>query len=166
MTVSALWQARIDELWATLDEDSDPDGFIASMDELCAERGDDDALALFERGGARDSVGRPEAAVPLYRAALALGLPSELQRRATIQMASSIRNLGDPEESLRLLTEERARVSDDLDDAVAVFLALALSSLGRDREALSITIGALASHLPRYGRSSANYARDLVDPDV
>jgi hypothetical protein len=37
--------------------------------------------------------------------------------------------------------------------------------VGREREAVSIAIGALAAHLPRYQRSMANYARALVEPD-
>jgi hypothetical protein len=52
-----------------------------------------------------------------------------------------------------------------LDDAVRATLALCLSSLGRDREGLSLALGALAPHLPRYQRSMANYARLLVEPE-
>jgi hypothetical protein len=38
--------------------------------------------------------------------------------------------------------------------------------VGRNREALSIALAALAPHLPRYQRSLFNYARLLVDPEV
>ena len=48
------------------------------------------------------------------------------------------------------------------DDAVRAFLALALTSVGREREAVSIALTALAAHLPRYNRSLANYARELA----
>ena len=48
------------------------------------------------------------------------------------------------------------------DDAVRAFLALALTSVGREREAVSIALTALAAHLPRYARSLANYARELA----
>jgi hypothetical protein len=64
-----------------------------------------------------------------------------------------------------LLTAEAARTSDHLDDAVRTVLALALTDLGREREAVSIAVGALTAHLPRYQRSMANYARLLVEPD-
>jgi hypothetical protein len=37
--------------------------------------------------------------------------------------------------------------------------------MGREREALSISLIALAPHLPRYQRSLGNYARELVEPD-
>jgi hypothetical protein len=56
--------------------------------------------------------------------------------------------------------------SDQLDDAVKAFLALALTDLGREREAVSIAVAALAPHLPRYQRSMANYARLLLEPEV
>ncbi|GAB2840514.1 hypothetical protein GCM10027074_03600 [Streptomyces deserti] len=40
------------------------------------------------------------------------------------------------------------------------------SGLGRDREGLSLVLGALARHPPRYQRSMANYARLLVEPEA
>jgi hypothetical protein len=42
------------------------------------------------------------------------------------------------------------------------FLALALVSAGRPREAAALALEALAPHLPRYQRSLGAYARDLV----
>jgi hypothetical protein len=159
--VSAQWEERLADLWAALDE-LDEDEFLARIDALAAERGDDDAVALFERGAARDSTGHSDLAVPLYRRALELGLEGVRRRRAVIQMASSLRNLGRAEESVALLSAERDRASDALDDAVAVFLALALADVGREREALALALGALAPHLPRYQRSAANYARELT----
>ena len=80
-----------------------------------------------------------------------------------IQLASTLRNLGDPEESVRLLTAEREAASDALDDAVVATLALALADTGREREAAGLAIGALARHLPRYNRSMANYAKALTE---
>ena len=124
--MSAEWEERLADLWAALDE-LDEEAFLARIDALAAERGDDDAIALFERGAARDSTGHSDLAVPLYRRALELGLEGERRRRAVIQMASSLRNLGQAEESVALLTAERDAGSDALDDAVAVFLALALA---------------------------------------
>jgi hypothetical protein len=78
-------------------------------------------------------------------------------------MASSLRNLGDPQRSVELLRAERERGSDELDDAVIATLALALADTGREREAAGLAIGALARHLPRYNRSMANYAHELVE---
>jgi hypothetical protein len=78
-------------------------------------------------------------------------------------MSSSLRNLGQSDESVKLLTAERDAGSDELDDAVRGFLALALVDVGREREAAAIAIEALAPHLPRYQRSMGNYARELLE---
>lgn len=76
-------------------------------------------------------------------------------------MASSLRNLGSPQQAADMLSEELNQASDELDQAVAAFLALALADLGREREALSVSLGALARYLPRYNRSLARYASAL-----
>ena len=101
--------------------------------------------------------------MPLYREALALGVPGERRRRTVIQLASSLRSLGEPRESAALLEAELERASDHLDDAVRAFLALALVDLGRPRDAVSLALGALAPHLHRYQRSLANYALVISD---
>jgi hypothetical protein len=103
--------------------------------------------------------------VPLYREALARGLAGYRGRRAKIQLASSLRNVGRAEEGVALLTPELDAPSDELDDAVRATLALCLANLGREREGLALVLGALARHLPRYQRSMANYARLLVEPE-
>ena len=84
---------------------------------------------------ANDSTGRPEAAEPLYREALAAGLAGIRRRRAVIQLASTLRNLGHADESVALLSAER--------------------------DGVGLALEALARHLPRYNRSLANYAREL-----
>jgi Tetratrico peptide repeat len=101
--------------------------------------------------------------VPLYRRSRELGLEGERRRRAAIQLASSLRNLGEPTESVALLEAELAGTPDPLHDAVRAFLALALADTGREREAVAQALTALAPHLPRYQRSVAAYARLLVD---
>jgi Tetratrico peptide repeat len=155
------WEQRNADVWATLDELSEH-AFLAAIDELCSELPAGDPVAAFERAAARDSTGHPDQAVPLYRKALSAGLTGLRRRRASIQLASSLRNLGAVDEPLSLLRAERDAPSDELDDAVAGFLALALADAGREREALSLALTALAPHLPRYQRSLANYASDLA----
>jgi tetratricopeptide (TPR) repeat protein len=157
---STDWEQRLSTLWASLDDHSEEE-FVAKMDELVAELPADSAVAAYERASALDSTGRSDLAVPLYRQALELGLGSDRRRQAVIQMASSLRNLGQAEESVALLRAEREAGSDELDDAVSAFLALALVDTGREREAVSLALAALAPHLPRYQRSLANYAREL-----
>jgi hypothetical protein len=155
------WESRLAQAWAAIDELPE-DAFRAGIDRVVGELPVDDPVGVFERAAAFDSTGHSDIAVPLYRKALADGLTGIRRRRAVIQMASSIRNLGRPEESVDLLTAERAMPSDELDDAVAAVLALALVDTGRGREAVSVAVLALARHLPRYQRSMASYARDLV----
>nr|WP_255672608.1 tetratricopeptide repeat protein [Glycomyces amatae] len=132
------------------------------MKDLAAECGPDDPVALFEVGGAHDSTGYTEAAVGYYERAVAAGLSGVRRRRVSIQMASSLRETGRPERALALIEEEKARGSDGYDDALAMCEALTLAKLGRDREGLSVALRALAPHLPRYQRSTVNYARALV----
>ncbi|PZF81113.1 tetratricopeptide repeat protein [Jiangella anatolica] len=157
------WEQRVTTAWAAIDS-YDDETFRAVVDELAGDLPDGHPVAAFERACAFDSTGRPDLAEPLYREALAGELPGERRRRAVIQLASSIRNLGRPAESVELLTAELERGSDHLDDAARCVLALALTDAGREREAVSVAVGALARHLPRYQRSMAAYARALIEP--
>ena len=152
------------EAWASLDERDEAE-FLSLIEKLVEELPPNDPDGLFERASALDSTGHSDLAVPLYEAALAAGVTGERRRRAVIQMASSLRTIDRSQESVALLTAELKQPSDHLDDAVKTVLALALTDVGREREAVSIAIGALAAHLPRYQRSMANYARALVEPD-
>ncbi len=158
------WEERLDAAWAAFDE-VDAATAQASVEALADELGPDSAIGCFERAGAHDTLGRTDLAVPLYRRALSLGLAEDRRRRAVIQLASSLRVLGEAGESAALL-EREAVGSDDLDGAVAAFHALALADLGRGREALSVALTALARRLPRYRRSVAAYAAELGDGDA
>jgi len=155
------WDERMTELWSAIDT-IEPDEFLARVRALADERPAADAVALFELASANDSTGHPEEAATLYRQALDAGLEGERRRRAVIQLSSTLRNLGHADESVALLRAERDAGPDALDDAVVAFLALALADTGREREAAGLALGALARHLPRYNRSLANYAGDLV----
>lgn len=161
------WEERTAAAWASFDDYTEAEAadFRALIDALVAELPDGSPVGPFERASAWDSTGHSDQAVPLYREALARGLSGYRGRRAKIQLSSSLRNTGQAEEGVKLLTPELDAPSDELDDAVRATLALCLSSLGRDREGLSLVLGALAPHLPRYQRSMANYARLLVDPE-
>jgi tetratricopeptide (TPR) repeat protein len=154
---------RVAAIFAAID-DYKEQYFIAEIDALAAELPAEDPDGLFHRACAQDSWGHSDRAVPLYRKALDIGgLTGENRRRAVIQMASSMRNIGEAESALKLLIAERDHGSDHLDDALACTIALCLASLGRDREGLSLVIAALARHLPRYNRSMANYGKALLE---
>lgn len=165
------WEDRVTAAWATFEDYPEERAaeFRAVIDALVAELPDGSPLRPFEQACAWDSTGHSDQAAPLYREALDGGL-SDISgykgRRAKIQLSSSLRNIGQAEEGVKLLTPELDGPSDELDDAVRACLALCLSSLGRDREGLSLVLGALAPHLPRYQRSMANYARALVDSEA
>ncbi|MEV0402422.1 tetratricopeptide repeat protein [Actinoallomurus sp. NPDC050550] len=155
---------RAAALFAVVDDYEEEDAFFAEIDALAAQLPVGDADGLFHRACARDTWGHSDLAVPLYREALERGgLTGENRRRAVIQMASSLRNIGEAQTALAMLEAERAHGSDHLDDALACVTALCLAALGREREGLSLTLVALAKHLPRYNRSMANYGRALLE---
>lgn len=152
------WDARVAAFWAGADDER-ADETIDGMRALVAERRADDPRALFELACAHDFVGREAEAVPLYRAAIAGGLDAEHRPFAVIQLASSLRNLGEAAEAVALLEGLP-------DDAHApgrdAFLALALHDAGRPTEALAVALRRLAPALPEYGRAAAAYAEDLA----
>ncbi|MGI8890714.1 MAG: tetratricopeptide repeat protein [Chthoniobacterales bacterium] len=157
------WEARMAKHWETLD-DKTPQAFTAELEALLGELPPESAVILFERGSAQDSTGNPDLAVPLYQAALAAGLDAPRRRRAVIQLASSLRSLDQPERAVELLTRELTEPEDELSGAARGFLALALADLGQEREALALSLTALADYLPRYNRSLSRYAATLLDP--
>lgn len=161
------WERRLATAWDEFEgygEDR-AEEFRERIERLAAELPPDSPLAPFERACAHDSTGHSDRAVPLYREALARGLTGYRRRRTVIQLSSSLRNTGRVAEGIELLTPELDAEHDELDDAVRATLALCLVDVGRGREAVSLAVGALAPHLPRYQRSMANYARLLVEPE-
>jgi Tetratrico peptide repeat len=158
--IESAWEARLTDLWGRLDEIEEAP-FLEAMCQLTSELAPGHPVALFELGAAHDSTGAPMKAMELYESALQAGLCGLRRRRARIQMASSLRNLGKPQLAAEILFEELRHPPDEMDQAVAAFLALALADLGREREALSISLGALSTYLPRYNRSLARYAEAL-----
>ncbi|MEO7335716.1 MAG: tetratricopeptide repeat protein [Caldimonas sp.] len=160
-TMDPRWEERLASLWASLPE-CDPESFRGSIRSIVAELPEGSAVGLFELGCAQDSTGHSDRAVPLYEAALRAGLSGVRRRRATIQLASSLRNGGRAQEAAALLEEESRRPDDELSGAVSAFRALALSDLGRDHEALGHALSALSHCLPRYNQSLARYAAALL----
>jgi tetratricopeptide (TPR) repeat protein len=156
------WQTRVDAVWS--DGAREPLEVVTAIDALAAERDPDDAVALFERAGARDSAGLEAEAEALYRRAIQRGLDEERRTRAVIQLASTIRNLGKTQEALALLRAEYEREPHGaLHDEAAAFYALALTSAGQPERAASVALTALAPHLVRYQRSVTAYAAEITD---
>lgn len=157
MKADAEWNARVAAFWKSFD-DSKPQEMLASMRALVDERPEGDARALAEWGGVHDALDLGAEAVATYRRALAAGLNTEEQHRVTLQLASTLRNVGHVDEAIELLEHLDAP---ELGDAPAAFLALALHSAGRPNEALRIALTALSAHLPMYGCAARDYATEL-----
>ncbi len=155
------WESQLQSIWLKLGTISNEE-FIQQIKNHVELLPNSQAIADFERACAFDSTGHEKEAEPLYRSALDKGLTGLRRRRARIQLASTLRNNGKIEESIRILREEKANYSDELNDAVDSFLALSLSSAGEHKEALSIALKAISKHLPRYNNSLSRYAENLL----
>lgn len=135
---------------------------VAAIDELVAERASDDAAAVFEAASARDYAGLESEAELLYRRALQLGLDDATLPQAVIQLASTLRNLGKIEESVRMLEQLlQQHPGDQWTGPTSAFLALALISRGDERDGAFVALAALAEYLPVYSSSVKSYARKL-----
>ncbi len=156
------WYARVSAVWANAGEMADLD-VLAAIDGLVAERDPDDAVAIFEAASARDYADLETEAAPLYRKAIELGLDDDTLPRATIQLASTLRNLGKVDESIGLLERHLHEHPDDQwTGPGAAFLALSLASRGDERDAASVALAALANYLPVYSASVRTYAIELA----
>jgi tetratricopeptide (TPR) repeat protein len=116
------------------------------------------AVELYERAGEHDSAGREAEAIPFYEQALDVGLSGELRARCLLQLGSSLRNVDRVEEAVALFADARREFPDFR--PLRAFLALALHSAGRDREALRELLEAIADE-GDYAKSLRAYAADL-----
>jgi hypothetical protein len=155
------WETMIAGVWRTASDYSD-EIILDAIDTLVAERPADDAAAVFEAASVRDFIGLEPEAAPLYRRALELGLTGHRRPQAIIQLASTLRNLGEVEESITLL---RGLLEEDPAGEWAApamaFLALSLASSGDSVAATSVALTALADYLPAYSNSVRTYAAEL-----
>lgn len=146
---------RIDDVWAAADE-AKPDALRTAMSEALSGRPEGDARSLFERASVEDFLGEEAAAIPLYRAALAAGLDTPFETQARIQLASSLRNVGDASGAIAALKD--IPPNDTLGAAAAGFRALALYDDDKAARALRTALEALADEIPLYGRVLRAYA--------
>lgn len=177
---TGAWEDRLAAVWDGA-EDVHEEEVVLAVEALVAELPPGDAVGRFELASAHDYAGHEDRAVPLYRAALDAGLDpgrdggldGERRAQAVVQLASSLRLVGDPAGALQVLRENAPRPVDDgnadADDegaveAHAAFEALALVDLGRDREAVTVLLAALAPHASPYDRAVLRYAEELPDP--
>ncbi|HEX5205102.1 MAG TPA: tetratricopeptide repeat protein, partial [Actinoplanes sp.] len=116
---------------------------IAYFQALLAEHPDHPVL-VYEVGGAYDTAGEEETARGYYERALALGLDGDPLRRCLCQYASTLRWLGDLDESLAVLDRARREFPDS--DSVRVFRALTLNDAGRPDEAVAELLTVVTGH--------------------
>ncbi|MDT3317116.1 tetratricopeptide repeat protein [Microbacterium sp. KSW4-11] len=152
------WERRIEAIWEGAD-DGKPEALRSAMADALADRPEDDARCLFERASVEDFLGEEAAAIPLYRRALDAGLRPPLRSQAIIQLASSLRNVGDASGAMAAL--KGIDPADPLSAAAAGFEALALYDDDKPARALRTALGALADEVPLYGRALRAYAADV-----
>lgn len=157
------WEDRIALFWHTADSNQ-PEAALENMRSLISERAEDDPEALYEWASVHDFLGQEAAAIPLYRSALHHGLQSPKRPQAIIQLASSLRNVGNAKEAVDVLST--ARSNEVTGDAAQAFLALALHDSGDSAGALRAALLALAPTLPMYTRAITHYANDLCQEDT
>ncbi len=157
--MTSSWDDRVASFWDSVG-DLEPDAALSAMKQLIDERTDADPDALYEWASVHDFVGREAEAIPLYRAALEAGLSGNREPQAVIQLASSLRNVGDFDAAIALLQD---RLPNSVTGAAAqAFLALVLFDAGRPGHALHTALLALAPTLPLYGRAISAYADRLL----
>jgi len=157
----ASWQAEVDQLWSQF-ESLRKDDFLAAMALLAQRDPNGGGQGAFELASAHDALNRESAAVGLYRQSLQRTLPEATRRQAAIQLASSLRVVGELSESIALL-EREAAISDGLTDAANAFLCLSLIDADRSAEAAARALLSLSKHLPSYRKSVANYASAALE---
>ena len=155
------WHERVAAFWRRADE-ANAQRMREELAALVAERPAGDADGLFERASLHDFLGEEDAAIPLYRAALDAGLRQPLRSQAIIQLASSLRNVGEASGAIAAL--RAIDPADALAPAADAFLALALFDDGKPAAALRTALQRLAPALPQYSRAVEAYASELRAP--
>lgn len=156
------WEDRVATFWQSAD-DSKVDETLATMKKLVEELEPTNPLGVFEWASVHDFLGLEPEAIPIYKQALHLGLAGLKREKALIQLASSLRNLGKPDEAVALL--ESTTFSVETEAAAKAFLALAHFDSGKPSKALSLALLQLYPTGGLYERSIKLYATDLIERD-
>lgn len=116
-----------------------------------------------ERAFAHDTAGREAEAIPEYRAAIEGGLEDDDLLGALLGLGSSLRNVGELEESERILRQAVTRFPDHA--ALRVFLALTRWTSGHQADAFRELVEGLfradAPGMGRYQRAIRGYSAEL-----
>lgn len=154
---------RADEHIRTLNRSGRFEDALQIAQELL-ERFPENPRAHFVLGGTFDFQDRELEAVLPYQRAWELGLSGDDVPRFYVQYGSTLRNVGQFAEAVRVLQEGRARFPEDA--AIRAFLALALCSAGRATEALAtalsiVTDNSATVELHGYERALRDYVAAL-----
>lgn len=123
-------------------------------------------VVTYEVAGAYDTDGQEAEARRWYEEALRLGIAGDDLRRCLCQYGSTLRWLGELDESLAVLQRARREFPDS--DSVRVFLALTLNDAGRHDEAAGELLRVITKHgdvtdLGRYATGLGGLAEWLID---
>ncbi|MEO5634217.1 tetratricopeptide repeat protein [Gaiella sp.] len=115
------------------------------------------ARQRFDEACDHDRAGREEEAIPCYLEALELGLGDPWRQQALLGLGSSYRNMLRHADAISVLRKATAEYPDD--DALRVFLTLALWSGGREREAFELLGKVVVDNadLRGYRRAASTY---------
>ncbi|MGJ3403857.1 tetratricopeptide repeat protein [Glutamicibacter sp. Je.9.36] len=155
------WDQRIEEFWNSANGKR-PEQLRTELALLVQGKDQQDPRVLFEVASLHDYLGEEEQAVGPYRAALEAGLEAPRHDEALLQLASTLRNLGQYTQSIELLQQITAD-SPIFTDAQA-FLVLALHDAGQSTEAVQLAVSALARHASLYARAIKGYAGEPASP--
>ena len=132
--------------------------------ERLVEQFPEEPRAHAELAYAYDFAGWEEQAVAPYRCALELSLPEERLPGHLLGLGSTLRNVGQIEESVRVLREAVARFPDRAD--LRVFLAFSLHSAGEPTAALVTLLDLILTSpgvdLHGYERAARYYADEIA----
>ncbi len=140
--VRARGEHEAEEALTALWEVEDPRERIRLAEELAAAH-PDDARITYELAGTHDAAGEEDLAVALYERALAAGLREPHRHRAQIQLASSLRNLGQVQAAESVIEDVAARHPESL--GVAAFRALVQHDAGHASQALADLLTAVVA---------------------
>ena len=124
----------------------------------------DDPHANYQYAGVRDELGHEREAIPFYERALENGLKGKDCEAAILGLGSSHRALGDYRKAVEVLRGGVGKFPQNR--SLQVFLSMALYNSGEHREAMQLTLRALAEtsedeNVSDYGRAIAFYAERL-----
>ncbi|BBD72686.1 hypothetical protein HS1genome_1075 [Sulfodiicoccus acidiphilus] len=144
----------------------EPDRKIEEYFKGLYERYGEDPRVIYEYANVLDYLGKEWDAIPLYKRALEKGLVGERKDMCLIQLASSLRVVGELKESYTILEEVYRRTRDP---SSLLFLALTLSDMGRKERAICLlAIRLLEGNeglLPNYKRALKEYFQEMCGSD-